>query len=270
MDRKVSDAARASDTKVELTDDAFLGGALQILQPRAGYRAGLDAVLLAAAVPAVPHKAVHVLDVGAGVGTAGLCLARRVPGAQVVLLEREAALARIAADNVDRNGLSARVRVVQGEVGLASAALAALGLGEESFDHVMANPPFHNLEAGTLAPHALKADAHAMPEGELERWGRFMARMAAPGATITVIHKAEALIRLLAALDRRFGALKVLPVQPRDLAPAHRIIVEGTKGSRALPILLPPFVLHGAGDAFVPAAQAILRAGAALSMLATA
>jgi tRNA1(Val) A37 N6-methylase TrmN6 len=227
-------------------------------------------VLLAAAIPDGAGRPLRVLDVGAGVGTAGLCVARRVPEAEVLLLEKEQALARIAADNVERNGFSARVRVAEGEVGLAASALSALGLTEESFDRVMANPPFHGLDAGTPAPHALKVGAHAMPEAELEAWARFMARMAAPGATVTLVHKAEALARLLGVLERRFGAVKVLPVQPRVDAPAHRIIVEATKGSRALPMLLPPFVLHEADGAFTPAAQAILRTGAPLPMLAKA
>jgi tRNA1(Val) A37 N6-methylase TrmN6 len=262
----VTDAPRARAGADQPSDDAFLGGRLQVLQPRSGYRAGLDAVMLAAAVPAAASKPVRALDLGAGVGTAGLCLARRAETAEVTLFEREPALVRLAQENVARNGLSARVRVMEGEVGLPAAALQALGLGEESFDHVMANPPFHDLDAGTIAPDPLKAGSHAMPETELAHWARFMARMAKPGGGITVIHKAEALIRLLAVLDGRFGALLVLPLYPRAAWPAHRVIVQGTKGSRAPPALLPGFVLHGAGDAFTTEAQAVLRDGAALMM----
>jgi len=258
----------ASATKDQLTDDAFLGGALQILQPRSGYRAGLDSVMLAAAVPVGPQGSVRVLDLGAGVGTAGLCLARRVAAAQVVLLEREASLAQIAALNVVRNALVDRVRVIEGEVGLSAAALNALGLVEESFDHVMANPPFHDRDAGTVAPDVLKADAHAMAKADLERWARFMARMAAAGGCVTVIYKADALSRLLAVLEGRFGALRVLPLHPRAGAAAHRIIVQGTKGSRGPLQVLAGFVVHGGGDTFTAVAQAVLRGGAPLPMLA--
>jgi tRNA1(Val) A37 N6-methylase TrmN6 len=259
----VSRGQRASPTGSQPTDDAFLGGALQILQPKSGYRAGLDAVMLAAAVPAGP---LQVLDVGAGVGTAGLCFARRAEGARVTLLEREPALAHLAAENVQRNGLGSSVRVVQTEVGLSAVGLQALDLAQESFDQVMANPPFHASDAGTLAPDALKAGANAMPEADLERWVRFMARMAAPGGGVTVIHKADVLGHLLSLLEGRFGALRVLPLLPRAAAPAHRVIVQGIKGSRAPLTLLPGFVLHGAGNAFTPEAQAILRSGAALPM----
>jgi tRNA1(Val) A37 N6-methylase TrmN6 len=260
--------APATQNRAELTDDAFLGGALHILQLRNGYRAGLDAVMLGAAVPADSSRPLRVLDVGAGVGTAGLCAARRASFAEVVLLEREPQLAELAEENVARNDLSERVRVVTAEVGAAASELRGLGLVEESFGHVIANPPFHDTDAGTLPPDALKAGAHAMPDGELERWARFMARMTAPCGEATIIHKAEALPRVLAAFESRFGALKILPLHPRQGAAAHRVLVQGVKGSRSPLQILPGFVLHEEGGSFTPAAQEILRAAAALPMSA--
>jgi tRNA1(Val) A37 N6-methylase TrmN6 len=247
------------------TDDAFLGGALHILQPVSGYRAGLDAVMLAAAVSAEATGA-RVLDVGAGVGTAGLCLARRAASTHVTLFEREPALACLARENVARNGLGDRVSVVDGDVGLSAETAKVLGLEPESFDNVIANPPYHDADGGTPAPDPLKAGAHAMPDDGLERWARFMARMVVPGGAVTVIHKVDALSRLLAVFDGRFGALQILPLQPREGAPAHRIIVQGRKGSRAPLTLLAGFVLHGEDGAFTPQAQAILRDGAALRL----
>ena len=263
MARPVNEMTRAADEAP--TDDAFLGGALHILQPLSGYRAGLDAVMLAAAVT-VDGAAPLVLDVGAGVGTAGLCLARRVASARVTLFEREPALARLARENVVRNGLVDRVSVVEGDIGLSAEAAKALGLEPESFTHVIANPPYHAAGGGTPAPDPLKAGAHAMPDDGLERWARFMARLSVPGGIVTVIHKADALSRLLAAFDGRFGALQILPLHPRSSVPAHRIIVTGRKGSRAPLTLLPGFVLHGEDGAFTPQAQAILREGAALRL----
>ncbi|MFA5901210.1 MAG: methyltransferase [Hyphomicrobium sp.] len=258
--------ASATDEPPQVTDDAFLGGALNILQPRAGYRAGLDAVMLAASVSNDPGQPLRVLDVGAGVGTAGLCVARRLAAAEVVLLEREPQLADLAMQNVQRNGLGDRVRVVATSVGAPAAQLRAAGLAEESFTCVIANPPYHDAGAGTLPPDAGKALAHAMAEDELQRWGRFLARMTAPRGTVTMVHKAEALQRVLAAFDQRFGAIRILPLHPRAGEPAHRVIVQGIKGSRAPLQLLTGLVLHGDGNAFVPAAQAILRDGAALTI----
>jgi len=250
----------------ELTDDAFLGGALSILQLRSGYRAGLDAVMLAAAVPDAMGRPLRVLDIGAGVGTAGLCVARRLPTAEVILLEREKQLAELAAENIHRNGLAGRVRVVAATVGAAPAELRAHMLADESFDHVIANPPYHTTGAGTRAPDALKAGAHAMDGEELERWARFMARMAMPGGAATIVHKADALACVLMALGTRFGALRILPLHPRPDAPASRVLVQGIKGSKAPLQILPGFILHGEGNGFTGAAQDILRNGAPLSL----
>jgi tRNA1(Val) A37 N6-methylase TrmN6 len=253
------DEARAAASPV--TEDAFLGGRLRLLQPRSAYRAGLDAVVLAAAAAARCGQ--RALDVGAGVGTVGLCLAART-GADVVLLEPEERLAALAVENARRNCLADRVRVVCGRVGLGEPEAAALGLSPESFDHALANPPYHDRARGTEAADPVKAGAHAMAAADLEVWARFMARMVAPGGTATLIHKAEALPAVLAALAIRFGALRVLPLQPRAESPANRIIVQGVKGSRAPLVLLPAFVLHGTGHAFRPEAEAILRDGAPL------
>jgi tRNA1(Val) A37 N6-methylase TrmN6 len=260
----------AAKDRPVVTNDAFLDGVLSILQLRSGYRAGLDAVMLAAAVPGDASQRLRVLDVGAGVGTAGLCVARRLPSAEVVLLEKQRELADLAAENVVRNELAARVRVVTADVGASAAELRANALADESFGHVIANPPYHDTDAGTLAPDALKAGAHAMDEAGLEVWARFMARMAAPGGAATIIHKAEALGRVLAAFDQRFGAIRILPLHPRVGTLAHRVIVQGTKGSRAPLQVLPGLVLHETGNGFTPAAQDILRRGGALTMQAPA
>lgn len=241
-----------------LTDDAFLGGGLSILQPAKGYRAGIDAVLLAAAAPLGDGPA-RVLDAGAGVGTAGLCLARRCANASIVLLERDPLLARLAEENARRNELSDRVSVIEGDLG------RVVDLAPETFDIVMANPPYHRADAGTPSKSPIKAASHAMEDGSLDSWCRFLARMAKPGGSVTVIHTAEALSELLAALRGRFGGLRVLPVHPRAAEPAIRIIAVGIKGSRAPLSLLPPFILHEDSHAFTAAAQAVLRHGAALA-----
>ncbi len=256
----------ARSDKPAVTDDAFLGGTLVLQQPAKGYRAGLDAVVLAASAPVADGAPATVLDVGAGVGTVGLCVATRCPTAQVTLLERDAQLAALAQRNIAANGLGDRVRLVESNVGATAAQLAACGLTDGTFDHVLANPPFHDEGRGTAAPDALKAVSHAMPADSLGEWVRFLARMAKPGGTGTMIHKAEALPQLLAAFTGRFGGLHVLPLHPRPGEPASRVIVQGVKGSRAPLVLCAGFVLHGEGNAFTLEAQAILRDGAGLPL----
>jgi len=247
------------------TTDAFLGGQLTVVQPQKGYRAGIDAVLLAATV-ADRDGPLNVLDVGSGVGTIGLLVATRIATAQVVLLERAPALAEIAKANCAANRLDARVRVVQSDIRAAASDLSAADLVADSFDDVLANPPYHDEDRGTAAPDPVKAASHAMPSSDLDMWVRFLARMSKPSGCATMIHKAEALDRVLAAFAGRFGSIHVLPIHPRVGAAANRVIVRGTKGSRAPLVLLPGLVLHGEGNAFRPDVVAILRDGAALPL----
>ena len=250
----------------ETTNDAFLGGQIMVRQPRAGYRAGIDAVFLAAAAPCEPGVACRVLDIGAGVGTVGLCVAARWRDASVTLLEREPELAALARANVADNGLDGRAAVLEAAVGDTSLQLAAVGLVPDSFDHVLANPPYHAHGRGTAAADPLKAVSHAMPEAGLEDWVRFMARMVRPGGSATIVHKAEALDAILAAMTGRFGGVAVLPLHPRSGAPASRILVQGIKGSRAPLSILAGIMLHGDGNAFTPAAAGVLRDGVGVQM----
>ena len=249
-----------------LTDDAFLGGGLRILQPKEGYRAGIDAVLLAAAAPVRVSGKDRVLDVGAGVGVVGLAVALRVPRADVTLVEREASLAGLARSNIERNGLAARVRVVQADVSRRLDDLPELRPDAERFDHVLANPPYNPEGAGTISVEALKAAANVMPGGNLARWARFMAAMARPGGSATMIHRADAVGEVLSAFAGRFGGLLVFPLYPREGKSAIRVLVQGTKGSNAPVELRPGLVLHEAGNRFRPEVEAVLRHGAGQSL----
>ena len=252
---------------MSVSDDAFLGGRLRILQPREGYRAGLDAVMLAAAVADRGGAPFRVLDAGAGVGTAGLCVAWRCPSARVVLIEREPDLVALARENIARNGLGDRVTAVEADLCRVSRdALAAHGLSEVDFDQVIANPPYHPEGAGTAAAHMLKAAAHVLPEDGLDDWCRFLARMARPGGEALIVHKAAALPALLRALDGRFGGLAALPLHSHAGEPASRILLRGAKGSRAPFRLEAGLVLHDGDDRFTPAAEAVLRLGQALDV----
>lgn len=251
-------------TEVRATRDTFLGDGLTMAQPASGYRAGIDAVLLAASVAMPAGAGFQILDVGAGAGTVGLCVAARLPLARVVLFEREPVLAGMAAANIAANNFSDRAVALEGDVAISSENLTKLGLQQESFDWVVANPPFHDTDNGTLAGDSLKAVSHAMPGDALELWARFMARMARASGRMALIHKAEALPRILSALEGRFGALTVLPIQPREGEPAIRVLVQGTKGSRAPMTLKPALILHGAGQGFTPLVEAVVRQGKAL------
>lgn len=246
------------------TTDAFLGGALMLRQPARGYRAGIDPVLLAATCPGGGQPAT-VLDCGAGIGTVGLCIARRIPQARVTLVEREASLADLARANIAANTLENRVDLVMADLAAPLSKALNLAARAGTFDHVLANPPFHVDAAGTRSANPVKDAANAMPEDGLDAWARFMAAMCRGGGTATLIHRADALPAILNALANRFGGLEILPIHPRAAEPANRVIVRGIKGSRAPLILLPPLVLHQVdGNGYRPDVEAVLRAGATL------
>lgn len=253
----------------DVTDDAFLGGALRVAQPARGYRAGMDAVLAAAAVQVdASVKTIDVLDVGAGVGVLGLCLARRCPQANVTLVEIDPAIAELARQNIIRNDLQSRMRVVVADVMSGGAALdpqrGTRELAPGTFQHVVSNPPYAFDGEGTSSPDTRKARAHAMPQTGLDAWIRFMTAACASDGTITLIHRTEALPGLLSALDSRFGAIEILPLHARSGEPARRVIVRGSKGSRAPLRLLSGRIMHTQGQEFHPDIEAVLRMGAPL------
>jgi tRNA1(Val) A37 N6-methylase TrmN6 len=246
------------------TLDDFLGGRISVLQPEAGHRAGSDAVFLAAAVPA--RAAQRVLDAGAGVGVAGLCLLARVPDLEVIAVEADASLCALAAGNAARNGVAGRFRVVEADVVAPAEALRSKGLMRESYDHVMANPPFHVEGTVRPAPDPGRAFAHVMGDGALEDWVRFLATMAAPKGFLTLIHRPDSLTNLLKLLERRFGDIAVFPLFSKGDEPATRVILQGRKGSRAGLKLLPGLVLHEPDGRYTAKAEAVLRGGEGLQL----
>jgi tRNA1(Val) A37 N6-methylase TrmN6 len=244
------------------TTDDFLGGRISVVQPSRGHRAGSDAVFLAAAVPA--RKSDHILDAGAGVGVAGLCLLARVPGARLTAVESDPDICALAERNAERNGFAAQVKVVHADVTATAKVLSAAGLGRESYDQLMANPPFHAEGRVRAAPDPGRAGAHVMQKQGLAAWMRFFAAMAAPGALLTLIHRPESLGELLQLLDGRFGEVTILPLFPKPDTAAVRIIVQAKKGSRAAPRLVRGLVLHHADGSYTEEAERVLRGGAGL------
>ena len=256
-------SVRAGRAGATSTDD-FLGGRIVVIQPRRGHRAGSDAVFLAASVPA--RAVERVLDVGAGMGVAGLCLLARVPGIEVTAVEIDAGLCALAAKNAARNGFAESFTVINADVTSPGKTLKAAGLERESYDHLIANPPFHAEGAVRPAPDGARAAAHVMGGEGLAAWVRFFAAMAAPNALLTLIHRPDCLGELLELLDQRFGGIAVFPLYPKRGEPATRIIVQAKKGSRAGLTLLPGLVLHGEDGRYTEEAEAVLRGGEALDL----
>jgi len=238
-----------------LTRDAFLGGRLHLLQPRIGYRAGIDPVLLAAAVPAKPGQS--VLELGCGAGAAGLCLMTRVPGLALTGIEQQADYSDLARLNAAEN--NAEMQVI-------CADLTALPepVRQSGFDHVIANPPYFRSDAHSPSPDPGRRAALG-EDTPLSDWVDVAAKRLNPKGYLHVIQRADRLPDLLAACSGRLGSLEILPLRAPDL-----IILRARKGGRAGFILHAPMILHkGAahdkdGESYTSEIADILRNGSAL------
>lgn len=238
----------------EVTRDAFLGGRLTIAQPSTGFRAGLDSVLLGAATG---HGSGHLLDLGAGVGTAALVALADHLQLNATLVESDTATAALAVENIVSNGLASRAQVLTLDLTASGRTRAAAGLKADHFVSVIANPPFY--EGGT-SPSARRAAARHMSPKTLDIWVKTAATHAAPGGEVIFIHVAERLSALLQSLESRFGGITVLPLTPREGEPASRVLIRGIKGSRAPLTLLASRTLHTpSGRSFRPEFEAIFR-----------
>jgi tRNA1(Val) A37 N6-methylase TrmN6 len=236
-----------------VTEDTLLGGRVRLLQPARGYRVAIDAVLLAAAVDAAPHE--RVLDLGAGVGAVGLCVAARLPGCSVVGVELQPHLAVLAERNASLNGMMARVRTVTHD--LARPLPAALA----GFDHVVTNPPYLAAAVADPSPDASKALATVESSADLARWLAVAAGAAKPAGTLLVIHRSD-------RLDEIVGHLEQLgwgDVTLKRLPPAARVLVRARKADRPGRREAPALLLHGPGGGYTGEAEAVLRHAAPLA-----
>lgn len=223
----------------ELTEDAFLGGALRLRQPKAGHRAGHDAMLLAAATPA--RLGDRVVDFGAGVGAAGLAVARRVTGLDIVLVEIDKRLVELARGNAASNRIEAEVIAM--DLASSADAFAGAGLALDSVDVVLMNPPFNDSKRHRSSPNKSREIAHVADAATLECWIHAARRILKSGGVLTLIWRADGLAEVLAALDRGFGSLAILPVHGNAATPAIRVLIRAIKGGRAPAALYPGLML---------------------------
>ena len=231
--------------------ETFLNGRVRIAQPESGFRSGLDAVMLAAAVPAQAGQT--ALELGAGAGTASLCLLARVPGLALTGVEIDKSLTALAGDNAAANGLQAD---------FACADIFALPSElKRDFDQVFCNPPFHG--EGQVSPNEMRATA-LMDQGRLEDWLRIGLQRTISGGFFTAILRADRLNQALAALPEK--GVAVFPLWPKAGEAAKRVIVQARKGSNAPFVLLPGLVLHQVNGAWTPEADDVLRRGNPLAL----
>lgn len=240
-------------TPPEVTTDRFLGGKVVVRQFLGGLRSGLDAVLLAAAVPA--REGESVLELGSGPGTASLCLAWRQPGVRVTGAEIHTELVTLSNNSATDNNMGDRVMFVTVD------ALDLPADMKRDYDHVFCNPPFHDA-SGERSPDAMRARA-TQDGGELAEWLEVGVKRTVSGGTFTTILRADRLGEALAALPST--GVTIYPFWPKNGEDAKRIILQVEKGSRAPLVLLPGLVLHNPDGSYTPAADAVLRGEAGLA-----
>lgn len=244
-----------------LTEDAFLGGRLRVLQPEKGYRAGIDAVFLGAAIPVKDGDT--VFEAGMGVGVASLCVLSRCRNIHITGMEITARYAMMCEENAKRNGFADHVRVIHSDVKEALRRDLSIMPEHGTFAHAFANPPYFEEGKVTASPSLLKAQAHSFGPDDLELWIKVMYAMVGLRGTVTLVHRADTLGKILTAMEEKFGDIRVAPLYAREGTAASRVIVQGVRGSKAPMQLLPGLILHGEGNEFTPDADAVLRDGAA-------
>lgn len=240
---------------MQIVENALLGGRVRLRQPAKGYRAGMDAALLAAAAGAETGE--RVIEAGCGAGAVLMQMAARTPGVTLTGVERDRALGALARENAALNG--AEATILDGDV---AAGFRALGV--EPFDRAVSNPPFFD-DPGALRTPAPGKHGAWMADDGLAAWTRFLLKAVREGGRIVVIHRADRLADLLALLGETAGSFSVRPVHPFADEPAKRVLVQAIKTGKAPLRLLPPLVLHDrSGGKHTPEAEAILRGEAAL------
>ena len=235
------------------TEDKLLDGRVTVLQPHRGYRAAIDPVLLAAAVPALRDE--HILDLGSGTGVASLCLAARLQDVHVTGLELQHGLVDFARKSAGNSGLSARVAFESGNI-----LTPPNSVTRSKFDHVMANPPYMAKGTGFPPHDPQKSVAHVEGPAVLEDWLALAQTSIKTGGTVTFIHRADRQKELTASFTGGTWHVTIYPIWPRDReGSAKRVIVHARHGDATSQVMARGLVLHDAEGCYTEKANAILR-----------
>ncbi len=242
--------------------DYILGGRLLLCQPKEGFRAGIEPIILAAAVPSSASG--QVLELGCGVGTATLCYASRVADSSVTAVEKQSELARLASDNVAKNHFTGRIRIINEDIILLHKTLTPC-----SFYHVMANPPFVEEERADPKMHPMRWGSHVEGSAKLADWVSVARKLLKPKGTFNVIYDAGRIDDLIALLKVGFGGITIFPLWPsvqEKGQDAKRVLVQARKGVKSPARIARGLVLHDINGSFTVAAANILERGSALAL----
>ncbi len=236
----------------ETTVDDFLGGLIKLKQPKVGYRATSDAVMVAAAVAAKEGET--ILDVGCASGIVGLCIGARVPNVPITGVEIQPELVELACQNAELNGQN--LTVIEADISKKVPALHGI-----QFHHVVTNPPFYTETPARQSKQVETAYKQVVP---LKKWIDFCLRHLRAKGTFTIIHRTESVPEILSLLNGRLGGIRLIPIWPKQGVNPKRVIIQGIMNSKKPFEIHPGFVMHHHDDTRTDEAERIMREGVSL------
>jgi tRNA1(Val) A37 N6-methylase TrmN6 len=256
----IANQAFASQEKMEkalkLPEEIHvLNHRVRLLQPSDGYRTSLDSVMLAAACPAQAGQS--VLDLGCGVGGAGFCVLARVANTHLTGADIQQSHVELAVQNIALNHMEGRAAFITGDI---------RSLTVKEFDHVICNPPYLDAGTHTPSPSVPKATAlyHSDEDLSVKDWIDAGFRHLKNGGSFTIIHRADHTDKIIQSFGKKFGAVEIIPLQPREGDAAKRVIVRALKNRKTPARIHAGLVLHNADGSYTRAADAVLRDAHAL------
>jgi tRNA1(Val) A37 N6-methylase TrmN6 len=241
---------------LHLTQDDFLGGRLNLIQPKKGYRITSDSVYLAASISLKAGES--ILDMGAGNGGILSCLATRLgqdaKGCIMHGIEIQPELMTMDIKNAQINGHDEFTSYFEGDIFKEIEACAP-----NSYHHVVSNPPYFEKGKITASPHKTKALAFGEDMVDLKKWVERCLRMVRPKGTLTLIHRAERMDDIICALNGKAGSIVIFPFYPKQDKDASRIIIRAQKDAKGLLSLKSGLIVHKSNGDYTPAIENILR-----------
>ncbi len=237
----------------EHEDTHLLNKNILLRQPKEGFRASIDSVLLAAACRASGNDT--ILDMGCGVGAVTLCLLHRLKNVHVTGIERQEVYKNLAEENASLNGFGERAHFIQ-----ACVTDFNVDTKDHRFDHIVSNPPYFGNGSHLISPNVLKAEAMA-GEDIPEIWIKKAFDLLKPKGELVLINPADCLVRIINALGKKFGAVEIIPLWPKQGRNAKRIIVRAIKNRKSAPVIHHGLILHKEDGDYTNEANAILRDG---------
>ena len=243
---------------VEITKDSFLGGGIKIWQPKKGYRAGIDPILLAASVNVSAGQ--KVLDLGCGVGTASFAIGYRVKNVELYGIEIQKVFADLADLNSKENGIEFQVECN-------NISNLSSNITSKNFDHVIANPPYFDRKSSVRGINVSKEKSFGDTR-PISEWLKVAAKRAKPKGFVHFIVRSDRLMEIFTNMPNSLGSLVITPVISRKNENAKLTILHAKKNGRAGFIISSPIVLHplesDSREKYVPEVEKVFRNGASL------